>query len=263
MDTVTILGGDARQYYLAKALQKFCTVRCFEVEHLPDDDPEQALRAADVLALPIPVWTVNGLVRSGQSSGIPLKSKLHLLKPGCRIFGGDLGELHGTDYLRDERLLLQNTAATAEGAIRIIMQELPITVSGSKILVIGFGRIGKMLTRKLRALNAEVTVSVRSEKDFRTLASEKLPYDATGVYQRGLAQYDCIVNTVPAVILSAGQIGTIAPSCLVLELASGGGGLAAVPPSLHYIRAPGLPGTDAPKSIAEQMARMILEEAGV
>ena len=43
-----------------------------------------------------------------------------------------------------------NAVPTAEGAVQIAMQELPITISQSRCLIIGNGRIGKALHTRLR-----------------------------------------------------------------------------------------------------------------
>ena len=44
---------------------------------------------------------------------------------------------------------------TAEGAIQLAMEELPITLHGARVLVIGYGRLGRVLADRLAGLKAE------------------------------------------------------------------------------------------------------------
>ena len=49
---------------------------------------------------------------------------------------------------------------TAEGAIQLAMEELPITLHGARVLVIGYGRLGRVLADRLAGLKARVSVAV-------------------------------------------------------------------------------------------------------
>ena len=46
---------------------------------------------------------------------------------------------------------------TAEGAIQLAMEELPITLHGARVLVIGYGRLGRVLADRLAGLKARVS----------------------------------------------------------------------------------------------------------
>ena len=41
------------------------------------------------------------------------------------------------------------------------MEQLPITIHGARVLVVGFGRVGRALAQRLAALGAKVTVAAR------------------------------------------------------------------------------------------------------
>lgn len=49
-----------------------------------------------------------------------------------------------------------NAIPTAEGAIQIAMEEMPVTIHGSKALVLGFGRVGKTLAKMLDGIGAKL-----------------------------------------------------------------------------------------------------------
>ena len=69
------------------------------------------------------------------------------------------------DYFHDEFLTAANAAITAEGALLLAMEQLPVTLADTPVLVIGWGRIGQLLSRKLQALGAHVTASARRSRD--------------------------------------------------------------------------------------------------
>ena len=53
---------------------------------------------------------------------------------------------------------------TAEGAIQLAMEELPITLHGARVLVIGYGRLGRVLADRLAGLKARVSVADLASK---------------------------------------------------------------------------------------------------
>lgn len=271
IERIAVIGGDARQMWLAQALLRSgFRVRCAEVPGM-DDEPGglyDALDGAQAVALPMPALTQDGRIRSERSAGIDVDAVAQSLTPGAVVFGGGLSRVRALlearglrvfDYLDDEALTIENAVPSAEGALEIAMCELPVTLCGSRCLVIGYGRIGKALSARLHALHARVTVSARKPADRAAIESAGLRADRTGSYLHDLAQYDCIFNTVPAPVLREEHLRTLRPDCLLIDLASGSGGLAEnAPPALHYIHALGLPGRCASKTAAEALKTMIL-----
>lgn len=271
IERIAVIGGDARQMWLAQVLLRSgFRVRCVEVPGM-DDEPGglyDALDGAQAVALPMPALTQDGRIRSERSAGIDVDAVAQSLTPGAVVFGGGLSRVRALlearglrvfDYLDDEALTVANAVPSAEGALEIAMRELPVTLCGSRCLVVGYGRIGKALSSRLHALHARVTVSARKPADRAAIESAGLRADRTGSYLHDLAQYDCIFNTVPAPVLREEHLRTLRPDCLLIDLASGSGGLAEnAPPALHYIHALGLPGRCASKTAAEALKTMIL-----
>ena len=54
------------------------------------------------------------------------------------------------------------------------MEQTAFTLQNARCLVIGAGRIGMLLARKLYALDAKVTVSARCTRDFARIAAAGL-----------------------------------------------------------------------------------------
>ena len=69
--------------------------------------------------------------------------------------------LRAFDYAAAETFALRNAVPTAEGAIQIAMQELPVVLHRLPVLILGAGRVSRALQPRLRALGAEVTVAAR------------------------------------------------------------------------------------------------------
>lgn len=142
------------------------------------------------------------------------------------------------------------------------MERIPITIHGSRCLVIGFGRIGKLLSLRLRALGARVTVSARKPEDAALIRALDMQSEVTGPFARGLDCYDLIVNTVPAPVLGQTELSRIRPDCLILDLASKPGGVdqgAAENLGRQVIHALSLPGRVAPATAGYLIRDTILD----
>ncbi len=238
-------GSDLRSRYAAEALR-------IHGRHVVPDDPAQA----DILVLPM-----------GEKLS---RERMAALRPGQVIMGGNLGTetaqykkegLQIFDYYADPLLQCANAVPTAEGAIEILMAQLPVTIQGSCGLITGYGRIGSLLAGKLQLLGANITASARKDADLGRILAAGMGAEQTGHYRKGLDQYDYVVNTVPAPVFSTKDYAKLRPDCLLLELASSPGGFDDAlcrAHGLQCIRAPGLPGKCAPKTAGYAIADAIL-----
>lgn len=118
-----------------------------------------------------------------------------------------------------------NALPTAEGAVQIALEELPVTLHGARALVLGYGRVGKLTAHRLAALGAQVTVAARSYEALAWAeayghAAQQLS-DLSGY----LCGYDLVVNTVPRRVLTRELLEELKEGCLVIDLASKPGGV--------------------------------------
>lgn len=144
---------------------------------------------------------------------------------------------------------IMNAVPTAEGAIQIAMEQTDVTLHGLPVLVIGHGRIGSLLARRLAALGAKVTVSARSCRDFALIESEGLSAADTRQLAPVLHDFPLVFNTVPAAVLGAAELARLPDKALVIDLASQPGGLDPSAEPLRGVRvihALSLPGKVAP-----------------
>ena len=264
---VWVIGGDQRQVHLAELLyREGHTVHIYALEQAVDDceeEPSQAHRA-DCVILPLPVTGNGSLLNTPLSDRPhPLAAILDALRPGQVICAGMVDPntaalaakrglvLH--DYFAREELAVANAVPTVEGAIQIAMEELPITLHGARVLVIGCGRIGRLLAHRLKGLGARVSLSARKCADLAWAEAHDFCVEHTDELDGWLCPYDLVINTVPARVLDAQRLSELKEGCLVIDLASKPGGVdfeAARQLKVKVIHALSLPGRVAPVTAA-------------
>lgn len=282
--TILVAGGDLRYVYTARTLleeYRVCAIG-FTRKFLPDpeillsESAADGLPPCDALLLPMPVSDDGVLVNAPISRrNVPLASLLPLLKPDALVFGGKFGKARELfenagfpviDYLMSEELASCNAIPTAEGAVQILLEEMPRTIHGSRVLVLGFGRIGCRLAYILKALGADVTVAARQPAD-RTRA-QMLGCNAVDFPQIAAGDFDVLCNTVPQKVIHRELLAQLQPEALVLDLASKPGGVdldAAKELGSRVVWALSLPGKTAPVTAGEIIARTVshlIEERG-
>ena len=153
------------------------------------------------------------------------------------------------DYFLREELAVANAAATAEGAVQVAMEHLDRTLLGLDCLVLGFGRIGKLLSRRLQGLGARVAAAARKPEDLAWIRA--LGYQALHIQrlEEHLGTFGAVFNTVPAPVLKGPLLAQLPPDCLLVDLASVRG-IAAEEKGPEVIWARSLPGRLAPRTAA-------------
>lgn len=242
MKTVSVIGGDLRSTVLAELLMKDgydVTVYGFDKDIGTDgmraaESLQEALEA-EIIVLPIPASS------DGVAINAPFAAKPILLKDFFALMGASKLVLAGhispslaasfdregiacIDYYNREELMVKNAVPTAEGAIEIALSEMPVTLADSSALIVGYGRIGKILAKILLALGAEVTVSARRWGDLAWIEALGAKSVHTSKIAADIGKYDVIFNTVPSVVLGEDALAAMAPDSLIIDLASVPGG---------------------------------------
>lgn len=204
------------------------------------------------LLLDVPAFGPNGALRSGGN----VEKILEMLPENITIIGGNLNHPALTGYrtidlLQDAQYLAQNAAITAHCAVKVALPYLGITLPHCGVLVIGWGRIGKVLGQLLRALGADVTIAARKEADRAMIRA--LGYRTADTYNLYsiLGDFRLIYNTVPEPVLS--KDAPFRKGCIKIELASRRG-----IEGDDVIQAKGLPGVHAPETSGKLIADTII-----
>lgn len=280
-----IIGGDLRQIYLAKKLQKDKNeVFVCGFENFVDFDKLKlkSLKMSDLISsskyiiLPVPASRNKKVINAPFSNAdIVLSEKLFSNLKNKVVFAGIVSSLiedvkpsglYIRDYYQRQDFLIPNALLTAEGAVSIALKEYGKSIFSSRCLVVGFGRIGKILAKLLKNMGAKVTVSARSVKD---ISLAKISgFETTNVSKiNEKADFDLIFNTVPALVLDAAVLSFLSSARMIIDLASAPGGtdkFAAEELGIKLIPALGIPGKCFPEAageiIADVIYKMIEEE---
>lgn len=278
MDTFAVIGGDRRAIGLTEALATdgFPVIAAgFAYAELPAcvtgcTQLSQAVAAADHILLPLPVS------KDDETLYLPfaretktLVTLFPLIREGQTVFGGLVSPAVAAqaaecgvqilDYFAEEELAVRNAVPTAEGALQIAMEELPITLADSRCLITGGGRIAKELVPRLVALHAHVTLAARRPEE--RAAAQNAGCQVCDIGRIADNDYDVVFNTVPAMLFPDAVLAAMHPQTLMIELASEPGGIdrkAAARRGFRVIVASGLPGRVAPKTAGRIIGDTVL-----
>lgn len=278
--TIYVVGGDLRQITVAESLSKEgYTVSTVGLSEKDDCDIRE-LKNAEVIVLPIPVSYDNVYINTPLSKErLVISEVLDNLQADCFVLGACIsGEiekmltdrrLEYCDYFKREELIIKNAIPTAEGAIEIALSEMPITLFKSRALVLGYGRVGKVMADRLLGMGADVTVSARKYADFAWIEENRMKAIHTGDLIFKADKFDLIINTIPAVVLTEDVLERVRSDTLIIDLASKPGGVdfnIAKKLGKNVIWALSLPGKSAPitsGNIIKETIVNILAETGV
>ena len=264
-----LIGGDDRQAVLAGLLaDDGHKVHVYGMEERMCCEPSlDGIEQADCVILPLPAVSVEGMIHTPCSKlSLAAGDVLVRLDPKQVILAGKastwlkaMAEHWGLtvrDYFEREELALLNAIPTAEGAIRVAMEALPVTLHGARILIIGFGRLGTALGPRLQALGACVGVAARREAPRALATMMGLHSERLEGMKEWLHSYDLIINTVPTMVLGVEELAAMKERAVVIDLASLPGGVddeSAAALNVRVIHALGLPGKEAPLTAARYL----------
>lgn len=210
-------------------------------------------------------WDVSHLlldVPSFRPGGLDPNTVLASLPREITVWGGNLEhpalkEYHCIDLLKDEMYLTENAAITADCTLTLLKPMIHTSLCDCKVLISGWGRIGKFLASKLKEQGCTATVAVRKESDQKKLQALGFQTIDTRCLGSDIHHFDIIINTAPSLILNEADLAGC-NTCIKIDLASKQG-IAGE----DVIWARGLPGKYAPeqsgKLIAETFLRILKE----
>jgi len=285
---IAVIGGDQRDIYLMQELIKLgAAVTAIGFSPCPElnqvclvDRLETALLKAQVLILPMGGTDSEGNIKTlDQDVTLRLSPEIAVTIPEgvlviigfARDFVKEWSLKYGwkmIEIAEMDTVAILNSIPSAEGALQIAMEKLPITIHGSNSFVLGFGRLGITLARMLQGIGAKTTVVARKRSDLsRAGEIGYRPLHCSQLHQ-SISEADVIFNTVPAMILNEELLSLLNKDTLIIDIASSPGGTdftAAKRLGLQAVLTPSLPGIAAPKTsgkiLAQVIPQLILREA--
>lgn len=263
-----IIGGDLRMYYLACDLSndgnnvKILGFEKMENEKLLNNNIKKAHSINDVEKKDILIASVP-LTLDGKNVYAPYSLYNIKLKDieNKKIIAGKLpSDIRGWDILKDEKFAILNTIPTAEGAISQAIQNTKRTLFNENVLVLGYGRVGKILCDRLLKIGANVYCEARKEKDLAYI--EAYGYKPIHLLDlnKNLCKMKVIFNTIPNLIMDKSRIILLKNDTVIIDLASGNGGTdfeSCKKQGIKVIQYLGIPGKVAPITSAKYIKRYI------
>jgi len=173
-------------------------------------------------------------------------------------------ELHF--YFDDEELAVSNAYLTAEGALAEIIRVMSRILPDLRVAVLGFGRVGRAMSRILLRNGSEVCIVSREQSE-RVAASNfyRCVFDFES-FKPHLAEFDVIVNTVPSVVLGVDELQRVKKDCFILDLASKPYGVdfeAVKDLDVNAVLLSGIPGKTAPQTAADLIKTSVFKTLNI
>lgn len=208
--TICIIGEDARQAYLSEYLGK----EGMTVQVHPDWNPEY-LKGCDLLIGPVNFYYKGELKEE--------------IRDACAKYHVPI-----LNYMASREFLIANAELTAEGLLAYLILNTPFALNGSNALILGFGRCGSAIAKRLHLLGCRV--------DAYDLVPKKLENPES---------YDLLINTIPEKVLTEEVLKPLRKDCILFDIVTTPGGYdedAVKRLELKLIRCPSIPGNTAPKA---------------
>lgn len=281
MKKMIFIGGDMRFVYAANALRERYDTALSGFGNVGEGfglrSPDEGEKF-DIAVLPIFARGEDIPFPLGSGEALPLSELPHFVGSGSVVFAGKCPDplkkvcadnrLALYDYVAREEFAVMNAVLTAEGAVSIAVKETDHSLLGANVLILGFGRIGKVTARYFSALGACVSCAARKPADIAWIKADgysPVSFHDTDAFVSALSNADIIINTVPAKLITGSLADTAKKSAVLIELASVSCTDDEAREKLRVICAGGLPGKFSPvtagKIIADTIDNILTERS--
>lgn len=278
---IAVIGGDARQLEIIRKLTeldaKLFLIGFEQLDHsftgaVKEKIDDLDFGQMDAIILPVPGTNLEGHVETIFSNEKVVLTEEILLKTSskCTLYSGISNSYLSGITKKANRKLIQlferddvaiyNSIPTVEGTIMMAIQHTDFTIHGSKIAVLGLGRVGMSVARTFHSLGAKVKVGARKSEHLARITEMALEPFPLNNLEAEVKDVDILINTVPYLIVNATVISKMPPHTLIIDLASKPGGTDfryAEKRGIKALLAPGLPGIVAPRTAGQILANVL------
>lgn len=285
---IAVIGGDARQLEVVRKLTeldaKLILVGFEQLNHAFTGAVKEKLEEVDFTKVDTVILPIRGTDATGKVEAIFSNEEITLTKemvnstPAHCVFYTGISTPHLESLLsqanrkmvllfeRDD-VAIYNSIPTVEGTIMMAIQHTDFTIHGSKVAVLGLGRVGMSVARVFHSLGAKVRVGARRSEDIARISEMALtPFQLSNL-ESELTDIDIVINTIPAPVITAQVISALPVHTLIIDLASKPGGTDfafAEKRGVKALLAPSLPGIVAPKTagliLANALGQLIQDD---
>ncbi|RDI47404.1 dipicolinic acid synthetase subunit A [Falsibacillus pallidus] len=280
---ITVIGGDARQLEIIRRLTeldaKISLIGFEQLDHaftgaVKEKLDEVDFSVMDAIILPVPGTNGEGKVETIFSNENVLLTEDILMKTPahCTVYSGISNPyLDGITTKTNRRLVqlferddvaIYNSIPTVEGTMMMAIQHTDFTIHGSKVAVLGLGRVGMSVARAFAHLGAKVKVGARKSEHIARITEMGLTPFHLNDLPKEVSDVDICINTIPYPIVTANVISKMPSQTLIIDLASKPGGTDfryAEKRGIKALLAPGLPGIVAPKTAGQILAGVLAQ----
>ena len=263
-ESFLIIGGDKRQEYLKNILsEKFQVVH--HIMYPADMCELDNIGKYSNVILPVPTSKDKEIVFSrNKDLKIPLSDIYENLTEKQRVFGCTLPTEYNFrtyDFMKDKTFKLANARLTAQGTLRLLLENTEDYLPLKKALILGFGDVAETLAEILSKLGLEVYIAARNKNQL--LKASFCGYKTIKLSSAGscIFIFDYIFGTIPANILKSENVKSMKESAVYFELASSPFTVDSEHFTIHgkkHIYGSALPGRFLPLASAELIADFIL-----
>lgn len=238
MYSISVIGGDLITVKLVNLISKNHKVVVFGLEYADElrnnsniifaDNLENAINESKVIIAPIPLSVKSEYITTVFSKEKIKAEEFKSLLHNKILIAGDIWdetkrqlEEQGTkcfDILTSNTLKISNSIITAEGVLGIAIQETSTSIHGLDVLVLGFGRTGKMISRVFDALGAKVAVEARKEEDLAWIDAHNYEKIDLKDLDKFLGKFDLVINTIPASVLDNEKLKLFKKGSVLINL---------------------------------------------
>lgn len=228
-EKLLIIGGDKRYEHLKNQLAE----KDFTCFHIRNETDIYELENADnygFLILPVPFSKDLEHIFSGENLRLKIVDVAEKIKPFHKVFLGAADAYtevllkektpYVYDFFKDESFVYYNACLTAQGALRLLLENTQELIMGKRCLVIGYGKVGENLSKTLSSQGCEVYVTARNPFALMRAQCENFKAFELDFIKQCLYVFDYIFGTVPANLLNENDIAHLDDNAVYFELAS-------------------------------------------
>ncbi|MDD6276589.1 MAG: NAD(P)-dependent oxidoreductase [Clostridia bacterium] len=223
---------------------------------------EQLKKCTDII-LPLPT-VKDGFIAE---TTLTLQDLARLVTPEQRVYCGNIKNpefpCKCLSYYFDDEFLTKNSELTAQGVLRIILENLKCDMNLVTVAVLGYGRCGKAISRLLARCGFKITSFSRRSESIEETKKDGFNAEKLEKIKDNLHRYDVVVNTIPFNIIDGECLSSLDERNTYIEIASkpyGFDNSKINEYKFKYILAESLPGRFTPFSAGRNIAETVIKK---